>query len=273
MKLLISTPILILLTLLSFAKLDGVNGAVVDESTKKKKGKFDIPFTIFSIPFVPGLIPLTIPGVKKRRRRLAQRTHLVTDENFWSSSEVETCLEDTYDTKLYFDDGHLFLLASPESKDSSCPIIAIDNGFTDEDDSVLVPLVSVPDEVPAGGLSLDHSVTLGSLARVVSHLDTDAHTIDMDRYSIVDNNCASFILYLFDKIRLDYGEPEINTSIVNYVGKSLTARKSTINAIQKAYLEENTGTFQQAKFHVWRFLVGDEGMTHALVRNYMNERS
>ena len=73
----------------------------------------------------------------------------------------------------------------------------------DEDDTVLVPLVSVLDEVPEGGLSLDHSVTIGSLARTVSHLDTVAHTIDMARYSIVDNNCASFILHLFEKIRLD----------------------------------------------------------------------
>ena len=64
-----------------------------------------------------------------------------------------------------------------------------------------------------------------------------------------------------------------STSIINYVGKSLTARKSTINAILKAYLEENIGKLQQAKFHVWKYLVRDEGMAHALVMNYMNERS
>ena len=119
----------------------------------------------------------------------------------------------------------------------------IDNGYMGEDDMVLAPLLTVRDEVPTGGLSLDHSMTLGSLSRAASDLDTETHTIDMIGYSIID-------IFLSDKIGLDYEEPEITTNIVNYVGKSLVARKSTVDAIGKAHLKENTGKFHQAKFHV-----------------------
>ena len=78
------------------------------------------------------------------------------------------------------------------------------------------------------------------------------------------------MLSVFEKIGLDYKEPRTNTNIVNYVGKSLAAGKSAVDSIYKAYTEKNTGTFQQTKFIVWKILVGDEGMTRALVRNYMN---
>jgi hypothetical protein len=216
-----------------------------------------------------GLVAAVNSGNKRRRSR--GRLLLAADDSFESAPEFEQCQEETYDTKLYFDYGHLIFLASPKSRDSiNCPIFAIDNGYMDGDDTVLAPHLSMLHEVPEGGLSLDHYVTLGSLSRVVSDLDPSDYTFPANEYNILENNCATLLLSVFEKIGLDYKEPRTNTNIVNYVGKSLAASKSAVDSIYKAYTEKNTGMFQQTKFVVWKILVGDEGMTCALVRNYMN---
>ena len=202
---------------------------------------------------------------------LFSQRHLANSETFWLSPEIEACLDITYDTALHFDVDHLSLIAFPQNKDSKCPIIEVDNGYINNNDNDdLVPIVSVLAEVPTGGLSLDHSVTFESLSWAVSQLSPADHSIDKNEYNILDNNCASLLLYVFEKIGLDYKDPETNTNIVNYVGKSLAASEPVVRDIHEAYLKKNAGMLSQTKFHVWNFLVGDEGMTHALVRNYMD---
>ena len=72
-----------------------------------------------------------------------------------------------------------------------------------------------------------------------------------------------------DQIRLDYKEPKTNNEIVNYLSRIIAEDQSTIDAIRKAYYEENIGIFQRTKFDLWNFLLGDEGMVNASVMKYM----
>ena len=198
------------------------------------------------------------------RRRLAH------DESFWSSQEVEACFDATYEGNLVVDGGHLFFLAEPENKDSKCPIVAVDHGLTDTDHDTLAPHVTILDESPPEVLALSHSLTLGALSEALSQMNPTDYSISANEYNLIGNNCATFLLHLFKKIGLDFHEPATNGNIVNYVGKSLVANEDFVDKVKKAYLEENTGTFQQMKFAVWQYYVGDEGMTRALVKNNMD---
>ena len=188
----------------------------------------------------------------------------------WSAPEIEQCLEETYETALYVETGHLFLLASPEKQNSTCPTIAIDSAPSDDNDEFdLVPHISLLHGVPAGALSLNHSETLGYLSRVLSDLNHVMHTAVKNEYNVLDNNCATLLLHVSETISFDYKEPTTNSNIINYVSKSLAADKSTVDAIRTAYLEQNAGMFVQTMLHAWNYVVGDEGMTRALVRDYM----
>lgn len=253
---------------LAFAKFNIVEGGGAGFRHGVAQGGAALGQALGQVAVEAGVVAAANSGSKRRRSR---GRLLAADDNFKSAPEFEQCQEEIYDTKLYFEYGHLIFLASPKNNDSNnCPIVAIDNGYMDGDDTVLAPHVSMLHEVPEGGLSLDHSVTLGSLSRAVSDLDPSDYTFPANEYNILENNCATLLLSVFEKIGLDYKEPRTNTNIVNYVGKSLAAGKSTVDGIYKAYTEKNTGMFQKSKFVVWNFLVGDEGMTRALVRNYMN---
>ena len=164
-----------------------------------------------------------------------------------------------------------FFLAEPEDKDSKCPVVAVDNSDNDADHDTLVPHVTILDESLAEGLALDHSFTLGSLVyEAISQMNPIDYSISANEYNLITNNCGTFLLHLCKKIGLDYHQPETNANIINqYIGKSLAANEHFVDNVRKAYLEENTGTFQQMKFYVWNYYVGDEGMTRALVKNYM----
>ena len=195
---------------------------------------------------------------------------LAHDESFWSSQEIETCLDATYEANVVVDGAHLFFLAEPEDKDSKCPVVAVDNGAMDTDHDVLVPHVSIVDESTTEGLALDHSLTLGSLSEALSQMNPTDYSISANEYNLTGNNCGTFLLHLCEKIGFDYHEAATNANIVNYIGKSLAANQHFVDNVRKAYLEENTGTVQQMKFSVWNYYVGDEGMTRALVKNYMD---
>lgn len=199
-------------------------------------------------------------------RRLVAKS----EDSFLTQEETNICVDETiYETKLYFQSGHFYLLASPESQDSECPIVAIDHGYVDEDEEILAPHVSLLKEVPEGGLSLDHFITLGSLSKAMSDMDPSLHSISKNEYSLLTNNCGTFLMAVADQIGLDYKEPKTNNEIVSYLTKIIAEDQSTVDAIRKAYYEENTGMFQQTKFDVWNYLVGDEGMVHASVMKYI----
>ena len=97
----ISTSISICITLI-FAKLDGIKGGDVSGSIPKDdSAPKPYPFKTISIP---GFGSVFFPGIGGGGKQLCcprvRRRHLVTDECLWSSSEIEICLEDIYDTKL-----------------------------------------------------------------------------------------------------------------------------------------------------------------------------
>ena len=138
----------------------------------------------------------------------------------------------------------------------------------DGDETVLVPHVSLEDEVPEGVLSLDHSITLGLLSNAISNLDLNDHVITMNEYSLLTNNCGAFLMAIWDEIGLNYKESKTSTIIVNYVGDY--AAKEAMSTIRKAYLEQNEGMLHKISFHVWNYYVGDEEVARILVRNYMN---
>lgn len=198
------------------------------------------------------------------------RRHLAHDETFWSSQEIQTCLDATYEANVLVDGGHLFFIAEPENKASKCPVVAVDNGAMATDHDVMVPHVSIVGESIADRLALDHSLTLGSLSEALSQMNPTDYSISNKEYNLTGNNCSTFLLHLFKKIGLDYHEPATNANIVNYVGKSLATNQHFVDKIEKAYLAENTGIFQQMKFSVWSYYVGDEGMARALVKNNMD---
>ena len=195
---------------------------------------------------------------------------LAHDKSFWSSHEIEACLDSTYEAKLLFEEGHAVFLAEPENKESKCPIVAVDHGVTDTDHDTLVPHVTILDESPPEVLASHHSLTLGALSEALSQMNPTDYSISANEYNLFGNNCATFLLHLCKKIGLDFHEPATNANIVNYVGKSLAANEDFVDKVKKAYLEENTGTFQQMKFSVWKYYVGDEGMARALVKNNMD---
>jgi hypothetical protein len=200
-------------------------------------------------------------------RRLVAKNE---DPFFLTQGETNICLDETvYETKLYFQSGHFFLLASPESQDSDCHIVAIDHGYIDENEEILAPHVSLLEIEPEGGLSLGHSITLGSLSKAMSDMDPSLHTIPKNEYNLLKNNCGSFLMAVADQIGLDYKEPKTYHEIVNYLSKIIAEDQSTLAAIRKAYYEENTGVFQQTQFDIWNFLVGDEGMVNAFVTTYL----
>jgi hypothetical protein len=212
-----------------------------------------------------------VMGVPKVKPSFNRRRHLAHDESFWSSQEIQTCLDATYEANVVVDGGHLFFLAKPQDKDSKCPVVAVDNGVLDEDhDIYLAAHVTILDESFANGLALDHSLTLGSLSEALSQMNLPDYSISKKEYNLTENNCAKFLLHLCKKIGLDYHEPATNANIVNYVGKSLATNEDFVEKIRKTYVEENTGIFQQMKFSVWKYYVGDEGMARALVKNNMD---
>ena len=262
-----STPIiLILLALLTLAKFDYVQAG-------KKKVRPSIGCAENIHGFTKDFVHCFGRRSCNKKCKLFGRRHLADNGDLWSAPEIEQCSEDTYETSLYVESGHLFLYASPEKQNSTCPIIVIDSGSSSDGDDKfdLVPHVSLSYEVPAGALSFNRSESLGYLSRVFAHLDPAMHTVAKNEYNVLENNCAAMLLHLSETIALDYKEPTTNSNIINYVGKSLAADKSTVGAIHKAYLEANTGMFVQTMFHAWNYLVGDEGMTRALVRDYMNQ--
>ena len=204
-----------------------------------------------------------------------------------SDPEFEQCQEESYDTKLYFDNGHLIFLASPMNKNDSnnnlnnnnCPIVTIDNGYVDGDDTILVPHMSILHEVPEGGLSLHHSITLGSLSDALSNLDLDKYTIVIkDEYDILNNNCGTFLLALWDEIGFDYKDEDtnkesnanVNSDIVNFVGDYAGKEKEAMDTVRNTYLEQNKGMFHQITFDMWKYYVGDEEVARTLVRSYLN---
>jgi len=194
---------------------------------------------------------------------------LAHDESFWSSLD-DSCYDTTYGANVVVDGVHLFFIAKPQDKDSKCPGVVVDNGKKDADHDTLAPHVSILDESPAEGLALDHSLTLGLLSEALSQMNPTDYSISTNEYNLTGNNCATFLLHLCKKIGLDYHETATNANIVNYVGKSLAADEHFVDNVREAYLKENTGIFHQMKFSVWEYYVGDEGMTRALVKNYMD---
>ena len=187
--------------------------------------------------------------------------------------EFDDCWEETYENALYADTKHLFVLAVPKNKDSNCPSIALDNGFSGGKGHgwELAPMLTISDKVPEGVLFLDHTVTLKSFSDAINQLSPANYAISENEYNIVENNCATLLLDLFTKVGLDYKDPNTVTKIENYVGKSLAANDVRVGEIRQAYLEQNKGIFHRASFYVWNFAVGDEGMTRALVRSYMTK--
>ena len=97
------------------------------------------------------------------------------------------------------------------------------------------------------------------------------YLISENDYNIIHNNCATYMLDLAKEVGLDYKDPNTATNIENYVAKSIASNDITVGKIRKAYLEQNEGIYHKASFYVWNFAVGDEGMTRALVRSYMNK--
>ena len=190
-----------------------------------------------------------------------------------SGPEFDDCWEETYENALYADSSHLSLLAVPKNKDSNCPIIALDNGFSGGEsiEHGLAPRVTILDTAPEGALFLDHTVTLMSFSDAINQLSPADYAISKNEYNIVENNCATYLLDLAKKVELDYKDPNTVTKIEKYVGKSLAANDVTVGKIRQAYLDQNKGIFHKTSFSVWNFAVGDEGMTRALVRSYMTK--
>ena len=174
-----------------------------------------------------------------------------------------------YEGHLGLSDGHFYFFAKPEDEDSKCPSVAVDSSTMDADSDTLVPHVSILDESPAEGLALDHSLTLGGLSEALSQMDLADYSIPVDEYNLIGNNCGTFLLHLAKEIGFDYHEAASNANIVNYISKSLVANKDFVDKVREAYLKENTGIFQQMKFSVWEYYVGDEGMARALVKRNM----
>ena len=206
---------------------------------------------------------------------LRTRRALASDEQVLWGPEFDDCWAEMYENAVYADSTHLALLAVPKNKDSNCPIIALDNGFIGgenfEQGGSLAPMLTVLDEVPEGVLFLDHTVTLMSFSDAINQLSPANYGISENEYNIVENNCATYLLDLAKKVGLDYKDPNTVTNIENYVGKSIAGNDDTVGKIRQAYLEQNKGIFHKASFYVWNFAVGDEGMTRALVRSYMNK--
>lgn len=199
------------------------------------------------------------------------RRLLADDGGFWYSQKVVNCLDAYYDGKVVVSkEGHIFFIAEPQNKDLMCPALAIDYGYMEADHDIIAPHVTILDESPPDGLALDHSLTLGSLSETLSQMNLSDYKLSMEEYNLFGNNCATFLLDLCKKIGLDYHEPATNANIVNYIGKSLATNQHFFNKIKEAYIEENTGIFQQIKFSVWSYYVGDEGMARALVKNNMD---
>ena len=246
---------IILALVVAFAKFDCVKGGGGGRSDLAAAAYNACPWHLKECAFF-GLF----------NRRLVAKN----EDSFFTQEETNICVDETiYETKLYFQSGHFFLLASPESQDSDCPIVAIDHGYIDEDEEILAPHVSLLEVEPEGGLSLDHFITLGSLSKAMSDVDPSLHSISKNEYNLLTNNCGTFLMAVADQIGLDYKEPKTYHEIVNYLSKIIVEDQSTVASIRKAYYEENTGMFQQTKFDVWNFLVGDEGMVHALVTTYL----
>ena len=184
--------------------------------------------------------------------------------------EFDDCWEETYDNALYADRSHVLYLAVPKNKDSNCPIIALDNGFS-EGVNFLAPMLTILHEVPEDVLFLDYTVILMDFLDAIKKLIPAKYVITENDYNILHNNCATYILDLMKEVGLDYKDPNTAANIENYVGKSIASNDITVGKIRKAYLEENKGIYHKASFYVWNFAVGDEGMTRALVRSYMNK--
>ena len=174
MKSTVSNPILILVAL-TLAKFDCAQ-AKFKTNTFEDANCIDIPSSL----------NLGIWGMKQFQCiKYVSRRHLADSGELWSSPEIEQCLEETYETALYVESGHLFLFASPEKQNSTCPTIAIDSGSSYKDDEFdLVPYMSNPLGVLTGALSLDRSETLVYLSRVLSHLDPIIHTVVKNEYNV-----------------------------------------------------------------------------------------
>uniref|UniRef100_A0A7S3QCP5 DUF4105 domain-containing protein n=1 Tax=Chaetoceros debilis TaxID=122233 RepID=A0A7S3QCP5_9STRA len=217
--------------------------------------------------------PLSDPG---RHGEPIRRRALASDEQVLLGPEFDDCWEEMYDNALYADSFHISYLAIPKNKDSNCPIIALDNGFSEEgvnfeQGGVLAPMFSILHEVPEEVLFLGYTVTLMYLLDAMDQLNPASYVIPEKEYNIVLNNCATYVLDLMKEVGLDYKDPYTAANIENYVGKSIASNDITVGKIRKAYLEENKGIYHKVSFYVWNFAVGDEGMTRALVRSYMNK--
>jgi len=217
--------------------------------------------------------PLKDPG---RHGEPIRRRALASDEQVLLGPEFDDCWEEMYDNALYADSFHVSYLAVPKNKDSNCPIIALDNGFSEgvldfQQGGVLAPMLTILYEVPEGVLFFDYTVTLKYFLYEINQLISANYVISENEYNIVHNNCATYMLDVAKKVGLDYKDPNTATNIENYVGKSIASNDITVGKIRKAYLEENKGIYHKASFYVWNFAVGDEGMTRALVRSYMNK--
>jgi len=209
------------------------------------------------------------------RRRGRARRALASDEHFLRGPEFDDCWEEMYENALYADSSHVSYLAVPKNKDSNCPIIALDNGFSEgvdfEQGGFLAPMITILHEVPEGVLFLDYTVTLKYFLYTINQLISANYVIFKNEYNIFHNNGATYILGVAKKVGLDYKDPNTAANIENYVGKSIASNDITVGKIRKAYLEQNKGIYHKASFYVWNFAVGDEGMTRALVRSYMNK--
>uniref|UniRef100_A0A7S3QDI8 DUF4105 domain-containing protein n=1 Tax=Chaetoceros debilis TaxID=122233 RepID=A0A7S3QDI8_9STRA len=217
--------------------------------------------------------PLSDPG---RHGEPIRRRALASDEQVLLGPEFDDCWEEMYDNALYADSFHISYLAIPKNKDSNCPIIALDNGFSEgvldfQQGGVLAPMLTILYEVPEGVLFFDYTVTLKHFLYEINQLISANYVISENEYNIVHNNCATYMLDVAKKVGLDYKDPNTATNIENYVGKSIASNDITVGKIRKTYLEQHKGIYHKAFFYVWNFAVGDEGMTRALVRSYMNK--
>ena len=61
----------------------------------------------------------------------SRRLALASDEQVLRGPEFDDCWEEMYENALYADSSHISYLAIPKNKDSNCPIIALDNGFSE----------------------------------------------------------------------------------------------------------------------------------------------
>ena len=220
-----------------------------------------------------------LSGYRRSRAR-----HLL-DATFWELDEIANCWTADYELALY-SMGHLFIAAiphnydisDPSNKSSSCPIIAVDAGYSqeeagkksanhEENPKTLSKHVLVVNDLPKDGvLHFGNRMKLRNFYNAVEAARTTSE--ESSSFDITANNCATFPLDVMSGLHINYKGKDMYRDLVNYIVDGLMKSDKTKEHILGA-VKEKTSSTAGATGRMLHSLRSERAVMKSVVESYI----